>query len=106
MTVKRPPSHLGAFSRSNVRCATSSDKGVNFWTNRFPRLVKVINDRAFDIVGMQELTPKQREYLDEALGSAWGRIGVGRLVGDMGESMTIYYRKGRWMQRGNMIIER
>jgi len=80
----------------NVRCATSSDKGVNFWTNRFPRLVKVINDRAFDIVGMQELTPKQREYLDEALGSAWGRIGVGRLVGDMGESMTIYYRKARF----------
>ena len=80
----------------NVRCATSSDEGVNFWTNRFPRLVKVINDRAFDIVGMQELTPKQREYLDEALGSAWGRIGVGRLAEDMGESMTIYYRKARF----------
>ena len=45
---------------------------------------------------MQELTPNQREYLDEALGSAWGRIGVGRLVEDMGESMTIYYRKARF----------
>ena len=80
----------------NIRCATSSDEDARFWTNRFPCVVKVINDRGFDIVGMQELTPKQRAYLDEALGSAWGRIGVGRLVEDEGESMTIYYRKARF----------
>ena len=45
---------------------------------------------------MQELAPKQRRYLDEALGAGWGRIGIGRLPDDKGESMTIYYRKARF----------
>ena len=80
----------------NVRCPSPSDKGDHFWTNRFPYVVKVINDRRFDIVGMQELAPKQRSYLDAALGDGWGRIGIGRLPEDKGESMTIYYRKARF----------
>ncbi|MBP5509809.1 MAG: DUF4965 domain-containing protein [Kiritimatiellae bacterium] len=80
----------------NVRCPSPSDKGIHFWTNRFPYVVKVIKDHRFDIVGMQELASKQRVYLDEALGSGWGRIGVGRLPDDTGESMTIYYRKDRF----------
>ena len=80
----------------NVRCPSPSDKGSHFWTNRFPYVVKVIQDRAFDIAGMQELAPKQRAYLDRALGDGWGRIGVGREPKDRGESMTIYYRKARF----------
>ena len=80
----------------NIRCPTSKDEGNHYWTNRFPYVVKVINDRDFDIVGMQELAPKQRKFLDEALGDGWGRIGIGREPDDKGESMTIYYRKNRF----------
>ena len=56
----------------------------------------MINDRRFDIVGMQELAPKQRAYLDRELGDGWARIGIGRLPDDQGESMSIYYRKDRF----------
>ena len=80
----------------NIRCPSPSDTENHFWSNRFPYVVKVINDRRFDIVGMQELAPKQRKFLDEALGDGWGRIGIGRLPDDKGESMTIYYRKDRF----------
>ena len=80
----------------NIRCPSPSDQGVRHWTNRFPRVVKVIKDRAFDIVGMQELAPVQRNFLDGALGPEWGRVGVGRLPNDRGESMSIYYRKARF----------
>ena len=80
----------------NIRCPSPSDTGVHFWANRFPYVVKVINDRAFDIVGMQELAPRQRKFLDEALGAGWGRVGIGREPHDKGESMTIYYRKDRF----------
>ena len=80
----------------NIRCPSPSDTENHFWSNRFPYVVQVINDRRFDIVGMQELAPKQRKYLDEALGDGWGRIGIGRLPEDKGESMTIYYRKDRF----------
>ena len=80
----------------NIRCPSPSDTENHFWSNRFPYVVQVINNRRFDIVGMQELAPKQRKYLDEALGDGWGRIGIGRLPEDKGESMTIYYRKDRF----------
>jgi endonuclease/exonuclease/phosphatase family metal-dependent hydrolase len=80
----------------NVRCTSPSDRGTRFWTNRFPRVVKVIDRRRFDIVGMQELTPKQRQYLDAALGDDWGRVGLGRMPDDTGESQTIYYRRSRF----------
>ena len=80
----------------NVRCPSSVDKGSRYWTNRFPYVAKVIKDRAIDIVGVQELASKQRKVLDVALGKEWGRVGVGRLPDDNGESMTIYYRKARF----------
>jgi len=80
----------------NIRCPARADRENHFWSNRFPYVVKLINDRRFDIVGMQELAPKQRKYLDEALGDGWGRIGIGRLPEDKGESVSIYYRKDRF----------
>ena len=80
----------------NVRCPSPVDQGNHHWTNRFPYVLKVINGRSFDIVGMQELAPNQRAYLDKALGDGWGRIGIGRLPDDKGESQTIYYRKDRF----------
>ena len=80
----------------NIRCPSPSDTGARNWTNRFPYVVKVIKDRAFDIVGMQELAPKQRAYLDGALGDGWARVGIGRLPDDKGESMSIYYRRDRF----------
>ena len=58
-------------------------------------MVKVIKDHAFDIMGVQEATPGQRDDLDAAL-SGWARVGLGREPDDKGEAMCIYYRKDRF----------
>lgn len=78
----------------NIRCP--ADKEENAWSNRLPRVVRVMKERGFDIMGVQEATPEQRADLDAALGGGWARVGVGRELDDMGEAMCIYYRKDRF----------
>ena len=85
------PFNLASF---NIRCP--ADSGDNAWSNRLPRVVKVIKDHAFDIMGVQEATPGQRDDLDAALGGGWARVGLGREPDDKGEAMCIYYRKDRF----------
>ena len=77
----------------NLRCP--ADKGDNAWANRLPRILKVIADRGFDILGVQEATPMQRQALCAAL-PGWGYIGLGRLPGSRGEACGIFYRKDRF----------
>ena len=90
-TGESEPFNLASF---NIRCP--ADGGDNAWSNRLPRLVKVIRDHSFDIMGVQEATPGQRDDLDAALGGGWARVGLGREPNDEGEAMCIYYRKDRF----------
>ncbi|MBO4287990.1 MAG: DUF4965 domain-containing protein, partial [Kiritimatiellae bacterium] len=75
----------------NIRCP--ADKGEIAWSNRFPRVVKIIRDRGFDVFGVQEATPIQFKDLCGAFKSDFGYVGRGRSADGGGEGMFIFYRK-------------
>lgn len=88
---KDAPFNLASF---NIRCPV--DKGVHSWRTRAPAVLKVIKERKFDIVGLQEATDLQCAMMEKGLGPGWGRIGVGRDQDGSGETMSIFYRKDRF----------
>ena len=77
----------------NVRCP--GDDGANKWYLRMPRVGQVVRDNGFDLVGVQEATPKETEILDEEL-YGFARVGCGRDRDRSGEAMYIYYRESRF----------
>ncbi|WP_368857996.1 endonuclease/exonuclease/phosphatase family protein, partial [Thermolongibacillus altinsuensis] len=73
----------------NVRVPV--DTGMNAWVNRRDLMVKVIEAAHPDVLGTQELTEEQGEYLAAHLpGYAW--FGQGRDGGTKGEHMGVFYR--------------
>ena len=77
----------------NIRCPY--DKAENAWSNRLPRVVKVVKDHDFAIMGLQEATHGQRNDLLAALPD-WAMIGEGRDNDGKGEASCIFYRKDRF----------
>jgi endonuclease/exonuclease/phosphatase family metal-dependent hydrolase len=76
----------------NVRVPV--DTGMNAWANRRDLMVKVIKAEHPDLLGTQELTEEQGEYLVAHLpGYAW--FGQGREGGTKGEHMGVFYRTDR-----------
>jgi endonuclease/exonuclease/phosphatase family metal-dependent hydrolase len=76
----------------NVRVPV--DTGMNAWANRRELMVKVIEAEHPDLLGTQELTQEQGEYLAAHLpGYAW--FGQGREGGTKGEHMGVFYRTDR-----------
>lgn len=76
----------------NVR--VPADTGMNAWENRRDLMVKVIEAAHPDLLGTQELTEEQGEYLAAHLpGYAW--FGQGRDGGKKGEHMGVFYRTDR-----------
>jgi endonuclease/exonuclease/phosphatase family metal-dependent hydrolase len=77
----------------NIRCPV--DKAPNDWPSRAPRVKALIERHQFDIVGLQEATYKQLQFL---LGDPeWASIGVGRADGKRGgEYSCILYRPARF----------
>ncbi|MEO8746076.1 MAG: endonuclease/exonuclease/phosphatase family protein [Rhodanobacter sp.] len=76
----------------NVRVPV--DTGMNAWANRRDLMVQVIEAARPDLLGTQELTEEQREYLAAHLpGYAW--FGQGRDGGTRGEHMGVFYRTDR-----------
>ncbi|MBN8714991.1 MAG: endonuclease/exonuclease/phosphatase family protein [Xanthomonadales bacterium] len=76
----------------NVRVPV--DHGMNAWANRRALMVQVIEAAHPDILGTQELTEDQGEYLAAHLpGYAW--FGQGRDGGSKGEHMGVFYRTDR-----------
>lgn len=76
----------------NVRVPV--DTGMNAWANRRELMVKVIEAAHPDLLGTQELTEEQGEYLAAHLpGYAW--FGQGREGGTRGEHMGVFYRTDR-----------
>jgi endonuclease/exonuclease/phosphatase family metal-dependent hydrolase len=70
------------------------DKGANAWENRRELMVQVIRAQHPDVLGTQELTEEQGEYLAAHLpGYAW--FGQGREGGSKGEHMGVFYRTNR-----------
>ncbi len=76
----------------NVRVPV--DTGMNAWSNRRDLMVQVIRAAHPDVLGTQELTQEQGEYLAAHLpGYAW--FGQGREGGTKGEHMGVFYRTDR-----------
>ena len=72
------------------------DDGENAWQYRRDAMAAMILQEMPDAVGMQEVLPDQKAWLDSALGERYWSIGVGRDDGDtVGESMCIYYNYNR-----------
>jgi endonuclease/exonuclease/phosphatase family metal-dependent hydrolase len=72
------------------------DDGENAWQYRRDAMAAMIMQEMPDAVGMQEVLPDQKAWLDSALGERYWSIGVGRDDGDtVGESMCIYYNYNR-----------
>jgi endonuclease/exonuclease/phosphatase family metal-dependent hydrolase len=67
---------------------------MNAWTHRRDLMVQVIKAEHPDLLGTQELTEEQGEYLAAHLpGYAW--FGQGRDGGTKGEHMGVFYRTDR-----------
>ena len=76
----------------NVRVPV--DTGMNAWENRRDLMVQVIKAQHPDVLGTQELTEEQGEYIAAQLpGYAW--FGQGRDGGTKGEHMGVFYRMDR-----------
>ena len=84
------PMTVGSF---NIRCP--GDKAPNTWEERIPRIVKVLDQYDFDIVGLQEVAAKQLDVLLKK--TRYKSIGVARDDGiRKGEFSCIFYRKDRF----------
>ena len=81
----------------NMRTDCGADKGELAWTNRLPRILRVIEGRKLDIIGAQELKENQVAHLREALGPMGYKIvGRGRLAGGRSEGVYIIYNAKRF----------
>jgi len=73
------------------------EKGDFAWSNRCPRVVRIIRDHGFDIIGAQELKHNQVDDLRAALGPAGYRIvGRGRLAEGKSEGVYLIYNANRF----------
>ena len=73
------------------------EKGDLAWTNRLPRILKIISDHRFDIIGAQELKHNQVAHLREALGpKGYEIVGRGRLAEGKSEGVYIIYNAKRF----------
>lgn len=75
----------------NLRVDYRGD-GVNYFFDRFPRIMEVLEKEKPDIVGFQEVTDKMRAALRDGL-PGYTVQGCGRDRNYHGESMLIAYRK-------------
>jgi endonuclease/exonuclease/phosphatase family metal-dependent hydrolase len=76
----------------NVRYASDGD-GINKWDNRVPLIKTYFEENEPDILGMQEVLPRQLEDLKKLLPD-YGFVAAGRSDGKAkGEACPVFYRK-------------
>ena len=81
----------------NMRTDCGADKGDLAWPKRLPRILKVIENHRFDVIGAQELKHNQVTNLLEALGpKGYKIVGRGRLAGGKSEGVYILYNDKRF----------
>ena len=62
-TTDKPSGKPFVVCSFNMRTDCGADKGELTWTNRLPRILKVIEDHRLDIIGAQELKENQVAHL-------------------------------------------
>lgn len=84
-------------SSFNMRTDCGADKGELTWTNRLPRILKIIEEHRLDLIGAQELKENQVAHLREALGTkGYKLVGRGRLAEGKSEGVYIIYNAKRF----------
>jgi endonuclease/exonuclease/phosphatase family metal-dependent hydrolase len=78
----------------NIRFGTAPDE-ENAWPHRQSLVVKVIQDEAPDLLGLQECLREQLDVLTEAM-PEYEKVGVGRDADGGGEYSAILFRKSRF----------
>lgn len=78
----------------NLRCAVKID-GVNYFEERAPRVLAMLEREKPDVIGFQEVKPIQHEYLSRAL-TDYTVVGCGRGADLRDESMTVAFRHDRF----------
>jgi len=83
----------------NVRNShKDSDDGENSWLYRKYAALKMIGELQPDIIGMQEVTGRQRRFLTDSL-QGYSQYGLDRTTGlpdGEGESMSVFYKTDRF----------
>jgi endonuclease/exonuclease/phosphatase family metal-dependent hydrolase len=81
----------------NMRTDCGADKGELTWTNRLPRILKIIESHKLDVIGAQELKENQVAHLRAALGpKGYEIVGRGRLAEGKSEGVYIIYNSKRF----------
>jgi endonuclease/exonuclease/phosphatase family metal-dependent hydrolase len=78
----------------NIRYDNPGD-GPNVWVNRKAAMVEYLKSTKADLIGLQEVLPRQRDYLAGEL-TDFAVYSVGRDDGELGEATPILYRKDRF----------
>ena len=76
----------------NLRYRTEKD-GINCFDNREPRVLEVIKNEAPALIGFQEATDYQRDFLRRELSEEYVVLGCGRKANYRGEAPCLAYRR-------------
>lgn len=91
----------------NIRCISSDDEKIGCgWDSRKERVAQYVIDSKLDVVGMQEVTFKQLQYLRDYL-KDYDYVGVGRTDGkEKGEFTPVFFRKDKYeaLEKGNFWL--
>lgn len=80
----------------NIRCEPcESPTSINHWSVRKDLVVKIIQSKKPDFLGLQEASENQTNQLAAAF-PTYGIYGVGREEGETGERNSIFYNKTRF----------
>lgn len=99
--TKRDPMdkyYNATFMSFNIRLDTTSDSGMNQWSNRKDAVCNFILDSGANVVCMQEVKVGQKDYISQKIESKYGFIWYGRdnNEGTKGEGLAIAYDKSVW----------
>lgn len=81
----------------NIRCATDHDKGERSWNARKKDMAEFLLKLKCDVIGLQEVTPAQLEFIKRKTGSKYGFVYTFRNGdGKSGEAVPVCYSKKRF----------
>ena len=75
----------------NIRTLTNNDTGNTHWDKRKDALVSFLNNSEADIIGMQEVTKTQFEYIQANLASNYTALNFPRQGGSNPEGLSFIY---------------
>ena len=76
----------------NLRCINGGD-GINEFENRKPKVLSAISSESPDLIGFQEATDLQRDFLRKNLSENYIVLGCGRKGNYYGESVCLAFKR-------------